>query len=128
MGCARGAGGKGGGSGGGGMDAIREWGMRGVGVCTTGMGICTTGAGSRTESGLARAGRTHALPLPIPQRRFRSGRVRGSMGMVAPRSYAILRAFSYPASAWRKIPMRGSLVSTRLSLSSASGVPSATMT
>lgn len=37
-------------------------------------------------------------------------------------------ATSYPASAWRIMPIPGSLRNTRLSLAAASGVPSATIT
>src|SRR5580765_6749370 len=50
------------------------------------------------------------------------------IGRSRPRSRAVSTAFSYPASACRITPAPGSLVSTRRSRASASGVPSATTT
>ena len=49
-------------------------------------------------------------------------------GICTPRSRATWMASSYPASAWRRTPIAGSLVNTRSSRFAAAGVPSATIT
>ena len=51
-----------------------------------------------------------------------------SPGILTPRSLAAAMASGYPASAWRMMPVPGSVVSTRRRRASVSTVPSATTT
>src|SRR5205807_3271643 len=75
--------------------------------------------------------------IPRPGLRPRHGRDAGVFddqhqrvrpGICTPRSRATWIASSYPASACRRMPVAGSLVSTRSSRLAAAGVPSATIT
>src|SRR5438105_4756675 len=69
-----------------------------------------------------------ALRAPPVAGKARSSGFRVNPGIWTPRSRATWIASSYPASAWRRTPIAGSLVRTRSSLRAAASVPSATMT
>src|SRR5213082_1525193 len=69
-----------------------------------------------------------ALRAPPVAGKARSSVFRVNPGIWTPRSRATWIASSYPASAWRRTPIAGSLVRTRSSLRAAASVPSATMT
>ena len=97
----------------------------------------------RTKSGTALARKLHAQtgPCSLPKRASIQHKLaqtctnlhwphkkENHIGIFTPNSSAHCRAISYPASAWRKMPSMGSFVSTRLIRSSASFVPSHTIT